>query len=542
MKKLMFFLILISANASAQDKAEKSFEKFKQYYSLLYSFYVDSVDFNKIVETSILKSLETLDPHSAYLPPKEASSENDRLQGSFEGIGISYNIIRDTLNIGEVIAGGPSEKIGLMPGDKMLMINDTLWAGKSSMKAEDYVSRLRGKKGTKVKVTLLRSKDVINFTITRDIIPLHSVDASFMIDNSIGYIKLNKFAHTTPYEIDTAMKKLKAQGMKSLILDLQNNGGGLLNASVALSNEFLEADRLVVYTEGEKSPKTEYKTDNGGNFKEGKLIVLVNESSASASEIVSGAIQDWDRGLIVGRRTFGKGLVQRPFTLNDNSQIRLTTAKYFTPSGRCIQKPFSSDRKEYRSDIYSRMNSGELTNEDMAHLQEGKMKIKKDGKDTIVIIPASEIKYTSTGRKVFGSGGVTPDVFVPMDTTMNTDYYFKFLRKGVLFNYAQDYVTANKVKLLSTYPNEDYFVKTFRVDKETMNGLLEKGVKEDILREDSSFQKSEKLFQVVLKANIARYLYNSQAFYKVLQEIDPMIIRAVALTKENFSKYKVRNE
>jgi carboxyl-terminal processing protease len=410
------------------------------------------------------------------------------------------------------------------------------------MKAEDYVSRLRGKKGTKVKVTLLRNKDVINFTITRDIIPLHSVDASFMIDNSIGYIKLNKFAHTTPYEIDTAMKKLKAQGMKSLILDLQNNGGGLLNASVALSNEFLEADRLVVYTEGEKSPKTEYKTDNGGNFKEGKLIVLVNESSASASEIVSGAIQDWDRGLIVGRRTFGKGLVQRPFTLNDNSQIRLTTAKYFTPSGRCIQKPFSSDRKEYRSDIYSRMNSGELTNEDMAHLQEGKMKIKKDGKDTIVIIPASEIKYTSTGRKVFGSGGVTPDVFVPIDTTMNTDYYYKFLRKGVLFNYAQDYVTANKVKLLTTYPNEDYFVKTFRVDKETMNGLLEKGVKEDIVREDSSFQKSEKLFQVVLKANIARYLYNSQAFYKVLQEIDPMIIRAVALTKENFSKYKVRNE
>jgi carboxyl-terminal processing protease len=542
MKKLMFFLILISVNASAQDKAEKSFEKFKQYYSLLYSFYVDSVDFHKIVETSILKSLETLDPHSAYLPPKEASSENDRLQGSFEGIGISYNIIRDTLNIGEVIAGGPSEKIGLMPGDKMLMINDTLWAGKTNMKAEDYVSRLRGKKGTKVKVTLLRNKDVINFTITRDIIPLHSVDASFMIDNSIGYIKLNKFAHTTPYEIDTAMKKLKAQGMKSLILDLQNNGGGLLNASVALSNEFLEADRLVVYTEGEKSPKTEYKTDNGGNFKEGKLIVLVNESSASASEIVSGAIQDWDRGLIVGRRTFGKGLVQRPFTLNDNSQIRLTTAKYFTPSGRCIQKPFSSDRKEYRSDIYSRMNSGELTNEDMAHLQEGKMKIKKDGKDTVVIIPPSEIKYTSTGRKVFGSGGVTPDVFVPIDTTMNSDYYFKFLRKGVLFNYAQDYVTANKVKLLSTYPNEDYFVKTFRVDKETMNGLLEKGVKEDILREDSSFQKSEKLFQVVLKANIARYLYNSQAFYKVLQEIDPMIIRAVALTKENFSKYKVRNE
>jgi len=542
MKKTLFFILIISIQLQAQDKAEKSFEKYKQFYSLLYSFYVDTVDFPKVVETSISKALETLDPHSAYLPPKEASSENDRLQGSFEGIGISYNIIRDTLNVAEVIAGGPSEKIGLMPGDKMLKINDTLWAGKSTMKAEDYVSRLRGKKGTKVKVTILRNKDVINFTITRDIIPLHSVDASFMMDKTLGYIKLNKFAHTTPQEIDTAIKKLKSQGMKALILDLQNNGGGLLNASVALSNEFLEPDRLVVYTEGEKSPKMEYKTDNGGNFKVGKLIILVNESSASASEIVSGAIQDWDRGLIVGRRTFGKGLVQRPFTLNDNSQVRLTTAKYFTPSGRCIQKPYTSDRKEYRSDIWNRMQSGELTSEDFNHMQEGKLKIKKDGKDTIVVIPPSEIKYTANGRKVFGGGGVTPDVFVPIDTSMNSEYYFKFIRKGILFNYAQDYVTANKSKLLASYPNEDYFVSKFSIEKDLMNGLLEKGVKEDIPKEDSSFQKSEKLFKVVLKANIARYLFNSQAFYKVIQDIDPAIKRAIDLIREDFSKYKVRNE
>lgn len=542
MKKIFVFILLISSQIQAQDKAEKSFEKYKQFYSLLYSFYVDTVDFPKIVETSISKALETLDPHSAYLPPREASSENDRLQGSFEGIGISYNIIRDTLNIGEVIAGGPSEKIGLMPGDKMLKINDTLWAGKSSMKADDYVSRLRGKKGTQVKVVVLRNKDVLTFVITRDVIPLHSVDAAFMLDKTVGYIKLNKFAHTTPAEIDTAMKKLKNQGMKTLILDLQNNGGGLLTASVALSNEFLEADRLVVYTEGEKSPKTEYKTDKGGNFKDGKLIVLVNESSASASEIVSGAIQDWDRGLIVGRRTFGKGLVQRPFTLNDNSQIRLTTAKYFTPSGRCIQKPYTSDRKEYRSDIWNRMQSGELTSEDLQDMKDGKMKIKKDGKDTMVTIPASEIKQTANGRKVFGGGGVTPDVIVPIDTSMNTDYYFKFLRKGVLFNFAQDYVTKNKPQLLASYPNEDYFVNKFSVDKATMVELLEKGAKEDIPRSDSSYQKSEKLFQVVLKANIARYLYNSQAFYKVIMDIDPSVQRAITLSRENFSKYKVRNE
>ncbi|MBL7790255.1 MAG: S41 family peptidase [Chitinophagales bacterium] len=542
MKKIFVFILLISSQIQAQDKAEKSFEKYKQFYSLLYSFYVDTVDFPKIVETSISKALETLDPHSAYLPPREASSENDRLQGSFEGIGISYNIIRDTLNIGEVIAGGPSEKIGLMPGDKMLKINDTLWAGKASMKADDYVSRLRGKKGTQVKVVVLRNKDVLTFVITRDVIPLHSVDAAFMIDKTLGYIKLNKFAHTTPAEIDTAMKKLKNQGMKTMILDLQNNGGGLLTASVALSNEFLEADRLVVYTEGEKSPKTEYKTDKGGNFKDGKLIVLVNESSASASEIVSGAIQDWDRGLIVGRRTFGKGLVQRPFTLNDNSQIRLTTAKYFTPSGRCIQKPYTSDRKEYRSDIWNRMQSGELTSEDLQDMKDGKMKIKKDGKDTMVTIPASEIKQTANGRKVFGGGGVTPDVIVPIDTSMNTDYYFKFLRKGVLFNFAQDYVTKNKPQLLASYPNEDYFVNKFSVDKTTMDELLEKGAKEDIPRNDSSYQKSEKLFQVVLKANIARYLYNSQAFYKVIMDIDPSVQRAITLSRENFSKYKVRNE
>jgi carboxyl-terminal processing protease len=411
------------------------------------------------------------------------------------------------------------------------------------MKADDYVSRLRGKKGTQVKVCILRNKDVINFNITRDVIPLYSVDASFMIDKEVGYIKLNKFAHTTPYEIDTAIRKLKSQGMKTLVLDLQNNGGGLLNASVALSNEFLEPDKLVVYTEGVKSPKTEYRTDNSGNFKDGKLIVLVNESSASASEIVSGAIQDWDRGIIVGRRTFGKGLVQRPFTLNDNAQVRLTTAKYFTPSGRCIQKPYTENRKEYRADIWNRMQSGELTNDEFETLaKDSMMKIKKDGKDTTIKISETEIKFTSKGRKVYGAGGVTPDIFVPIDTSMNTDYYFKFLRKGILFNFAQDYVSANKAKLLKEFPNEDYYVNKFEVSKETLDSLIAKGVREEISREDSSYQKSMRLFKVVLKANIARYLYNSQAFYKVIMEIDPMVKKALILSRENFSKYKVRNE
>lgn len=546
MKKYIVFALLatsVQAQSQTQEKVEKSFEKFKQYYSLLYTFYVDSVNFPKIVETAISKSLETLDPHSAYLPPREATSENDRLQGSFEGIGISYNIIRDTLNIMDVIAGGPSEKVGLMAGDKMLKINDTAWAGKSTMKADDYVSRLRGKKGTQVKVTVLRQGNTINFTITRDVIPLYSVDASFMIDKEIGYIKLNKYANTTPMEIDTAIKKLKAQGLKTLILDLQNNGGGVLNSAVALSNEFLDANKLIVYTEGQKSPKMEYRSAEGGNFNTGKLIVLVNESSASASEITAGAIQDWDRGLIVGRRTFGKGLVQRPFTLNDNSQIRLTTAKYFTPSGRCIQKPYGEDRNDYRADIAHRMESGELTHADYESMTKtGMITVRKGDKDTTYKIPDSELKYTANGRKVYGGGGVTPDVFVPIDTSMNTEYYFKFLRKGVLFNFAQDYVNTHKAQLLKEFPNEDYYVAKYNVNKDLLESLIAKGEKEDIKREDSSYQKSKKLFEVVLKANMARYLYNSQAFYKVIMDIDPMIKKAVALTRENFSKYKVRNE
>jgi carboxyl-terminal processing protease len=528
MKKLFFLIIIlfftINSQAQNQEKAEKAFEKFKQYYSLLFSYYVDTVDFNKIVETSILKSLETLDPHSMYLPPREASSENDRLKGNFEGIGISYNIIRDTLLVMEVIAGGPSEKIGLLAGDKMIKINDTAWAGKSSMKADDYVNRLRGKKGTIVKVTLLRNDKLIDFTITRDVIPLYSVDAAFMIDKNLGFLRLNKFANTTPMEVDSALKKLAAQGMKTLILDLQNNGGGVLTSSVSLCDEFLESNKLVVYTEGTKSPKLVYNSTANGNFKSGKLIVLVNESSASASEITAGAIQDWDRGLIVGRRTYGKGLVQRPFGLNDNSQVRLTTARYYTPSGRSIQKPFGENNKEYRAELYHRMQTGSLTKEDT------------------VKIPDSLMKYTANKRKVFSGGGITPDVFVPIDTTMNSDYYFQIARKGIINNFGLDYANEHKKELMAQYPNLDYFVSKYEVDTMTMTKMLNLAEKDGIKRDDSSFTISKKLFQVLLKANIGRALYGTSAFIKTTLVLDPIIQKAIIISRENFSKYKVRNE
>jgi carboxyl-terminal processing protease len=530
MKKSILFSILLftstlsqAQSITQQERAEKSFEKFKQFYSLVYNYYLDTVDFNKLVETAINKSLENLDPHSAYLPPREASSETDRLRGNFEGIGISYNVHRDTLQVADVIANGPSEKIGLLAGDKMIKINDTIFAGKG-YKADDYVTRLKGKKGTKVKVEILRSGKLLDFTITRDVIPMYSVDASFMTDKTTGYIRLNKFSGTTPQEIDTAIKKLKSLGMETLIIDLQGNGGGMLTSAVALSDEFIEKDRLLVYTRGLHSPYMSYNSTPSGLWKEGKVIVLVNEQSASASEILAGAIQDWDRGLIVGRRTYGKGLVQRPFSLLDNSQLRLTTAQYFTPSGRCIQKPYSDDKEDYRADLLHRMQSGQLTKADT------------------VKVPDSLMKFTGKGRKVYGGGGITPDIYVPIDTTMNSDYYFQLFRKGVLNTFATDYANKKKVELLLKFPNEDYYVSNYKITEELMNQLIEAGEKEGIKKSDSSLIKSKKLLETVLKANIGRNLYKSSAFYKIILEIDPLYQKAIAVSKENFSKYNVRNE
>lgn len=525
-QSLVFLSIFLGyfVQAQQQDKAERNFEKFKQFYSLLYSHYMDTVDFNKVVETAMIKSLENLDPHSAYLPPREASSENDRLRGNFEGIGISYNILRDTLNVAEVIVNGPSEKVGLLAGDKLIKINDTVWAGKSNMKADDYVSRLRGKKGTIVRLTMLRSGKLIDFSITRDVIPIYSVDASFMVDNAVGYIRLNKFSGTTPLEIDTAIKKLKVEGMKTLILDLQYNGGGVLNSAVALADEFTEKGKMIVYTQGLHSPRQAYLASEDGLWKEGKILILVNEQSASASEIAAGALQDLDRGLVVGRRTYGKGLVQRPFTLLDNSQLRLTTAQYFTPSGRCIQKPYSDDKDEYRSELYHRMQTGQLTRQDT------------------IKVADSLMKYTANNRKVYGGGGITPDIYVPIDTSMNTDYYFQIMRKGIIHSYCIDYANNRKSELLKRFPNEDFFVKNFVLSEQDLEDMLAIAEKDGIKKNDTSFEKSRRLFETVMKANIGRNLFHSTAYYKVILDIDPIFKKAYLISRENFYKYKVRDE
>ena len=377
--------------------------------------YPDSVSNSLITEHAIRYMLEQLDPHSTYISLKDIHDMNAPLKGSFTGVGIRFQIFKDTILIVQAIPGGPSEKVGLMAGDKIIKIKDELVAG-NGIKNKGVRDRLLGAKGTKVKIGVVRgnSKEILDFEITRDKIPIYSVDASYMVNENTGYIKLNNFSSTSIKEIKTAVFKLKSKGMENLVLDLQNNGGGYLKTAVDLSDEILPGYRKIVSTKGRKFPEKTYSGNKTGLLEKGKVIVLVNESSASASEIVSGAIQDWDRGLIVGRRTFGKGLVQKPIQLPDGTQVRITTSKYYTPSGRCIQKPYNKGSMAYRKEKYSRYKSGESFN-----------------KDSIKNNKNEEFSTLLKKRTVYGGGGIVPDYFVPLDTTGTSDYFSKLIRKGI---------------------------------------------------------------------------------------------------------------
>ena len=366
------------------------------------NLYVDSVDEQKLVEDGIRGMIEKLDPHSSYLTPKEVKAANEPLQGNFEGIGVQFNMVEDTLLVIQPVTNGPSEKVGILAGDRIVKVNDTIIAG-VKMSKEEIMRRLRGPKDTKVLLGIVRRDiaDTLQFTVIRDKIPVKSVDASYMIRPQVGYIRIGSFGATTHEEFCERLKALKKQGMKSLVLDLQENGGGYLQSAVQIADEFLQSDNLIVYTEGRRTRRADYKARDGGLFSEGKVIVLVDSYTASAAEIVSGAIQDHDRGLVVGRRTFGKGLVQRPIDLPDGSMIRLTVAHYYTPSGRCIQKPYEKGKKqEYAEDMLHRLKSGELMSADSVHF-------------------ADSLKYYTLKerRVVYGGGGIMPDEFVPLDTT-----------------------------------------------------------------------------------------------------------------------------
>jgi len=425
------------------------------------NFYVDTVNSNQLAENAITGLLEKLDPHSAYLSADEVKEADEPLQGNFDGIGIQFNMLTDTLYVIQVISGGPSEKVGILPGDQILFVNDTLIV---KMKNTDVMKRLKGPKGTVVNVKVLRkgNPQLLNFKITRDKIPVYSLTSSYMIDKKTGYIKLDRFAKTTYDEFKDAVDKLQAQGMENLVLDLQDNGGGYLESAIELANEFLKPGSLIVYTEGTHQKRQDARSDNSGSFKNGKLVVLVNEYSASASEILSGAIQDWDRGVIVGRRTFGKGLVQRPIPLPDGSLIRLTTARYYTPTGRSIQKPYTKgDAEAYAKELIDRYNRGEMLSEDSIHFPDS-------------------LKYNTLirNRVVYGGGGIMPDYFVPIDTTSainvagNTTLYRELYSRSILYKYVRSLIGDNREKYRKQYPTFDSFKKNFTVTDNMVNDMM----------------------------------------------------------------------
>ena len=506
--------------AQNQGPVKDQSDKFNTLLYYMNRMYVDSVDLDGLVEAAIRGMLEELDPHSVYIPSEDLQQADEPLNGKFEGIGVRFNIMKDTIMVVSTIAGGPSERLGIISGDRIVEVDGEIVAG-IGIRNKGVMDRLKGPKGTHVDVGIRRGKDkeLIHFDIERDKIPIFSIDASYMIDDRIGYIKVNRFSKETMGEFFSALEKLKDAGMKDLILDLQGNGGGMLNTAIAMGDEFLSDDRLIVYTDGRSFPREDRVSDTEGRFEKGRLVVLVNESSASASEIVSGAVQDWDRGLIVGRRTFGKGLVQRPVRLPDGSAVRLTVQQYFTPSGRCIQKPYDEGIDAYRREKYERFEKGELMSLDSLDLPDS-------------------LRYETLrlGRTVYGGGGILPDVFVPIDTSLNSAYFTDLLRKGLFNRTVLEYVDANRSRLERQYADRGDFVAEAPLEKELLDGLVAMGESEEVPFVEDDWNTSLRAIEMRLKAILARTLFDTTAFYEVFNPINPIYNRGVEVLRDGTYK------
>lgn len=514
----------ISAQYSRSNSASRQQQKLLMVENIVNNLYVDNVDEEKIVENAVRGILENLDPHSSYSTKEETTSSQETMQGSFSGIGIQFNMQKDTLYVVQTIAGGPSEKVGILPGDRFIAVDDSIIAGRK-LKNTDIMKRLRGPKGTKVNIKVKRGSnaELLEFRITRDDIPLNSIDAVYMADGKTGYIRLSRFAATSYKEFKDAITKLKKQGMQQLILDLTDNGGGYMQIAAQIANEMLNRGNLIVYTQGRKSPRQNLNADGSGTFRTQKVVVMINQFSASASEILSGAIQDWDRGVVVGRRSFGKGLVQREFLLPDSSSFRLTIARYYTPSGRNIQKPYvKGDREDYDKDIIDRYNHGELQSADSIHF-------------------ADSLKHTTLRlhRTVYGGGGIMPDVFVPLDTTQYTDYHRRLVAKGIIPQFALRYVDKNRADLKAQYPDAQKFIKEFTVTDEMLNNLVDVGKAEKVDFDKSQFAKSKEMLRTFVKAAIANDLFSTGAYFQIVNEQNDIYKEALSIINDDARYRKI---
>ncbi|ADV42835.1 S41 family peptidase [Bacteroides helcogenes] len=537
MRRILFIIICICAvTVQAQKQNNEALRKLQMAEFFITNLYVDKVDENKLVEEAIIKMLAQLDPHSTYNNAEEVKKMNEPLQGNFEGIGVQFQMIEDTLLVIQPVTGGPSERVGILAGDRIVSVNDSAIAG-VKMSTEDIMSRLRGPKNSEVKLTVVRRgvDDTLYFTVKRDKIPIFSLDAAYMIQPQTGYIRINRFAATTAEEFTKALKELQKKGMTDLILDLQGNGGGYLNAAIDLANEFLGQKELIVYTEGRTSHRSDFFAKGNGNFKNGRLIVLVDEYSASASEIVTGAIQDWDRGVVVGRRTFGKGLVQRPIDLPDGSMIRLTIARYYTPAGRCIQKPYDNTanldgtpgnvdgQERYNSELANRFNHGEMIHADSIHFA-----------DSLKVL-TKRLK-----RTVYGGGGIMPDFFVPIDTTQYTDYHRNLVAKGVIIRATTGYIEKHRKELQNRYKKFETFNDKFEIDNTFLTEIHTLADKEKIKFDEKQYNQSLPLIKTQLKALIARDLWDMNEYFRVMNGTNKSVQQALEILNKNIYSTIIR--
>lgn len=528
-KTIVFFLFIFFGfcQISAQELGNDynvQLQKLITSYRLISALYVDDVDYNKVVESSIVAMLKDLDPHSAYISPEDVARMNEPLKGNFDGVGIQFNVLNDSLIVVQAIPGGPSEKVGIRAGDRFVKVDTTIIAGVKCSRKK-MMELLRGEKGTEVVVWVKRKgvSELIPFNITRDKIPIYSLVADYMVNNEVGYIKLNRFASTSHKEFMAALTRLKKQGMKDLILDLQDNGGGYMQPAIQIADEFLAKNERIVYTEGRKSPKRTFDAEKGGAFNSGALVVLVDESSASASEILTGAIQDWDRGLVVGRRTFGKGLVQKPLNLPDGAMMRLTIARYHTPSGRCIQKPYEEGNKSfYNKELQRRFENGEMVNPE--HV---------DFPDSL------RYKTLKKGRDVFGGGGIYPDVFVPIDTTTYSKFHRKVIAQGLLNTFILTYIDNNRDSMMCEYPDFEKFNASYVVDSSFFNHLVTVAAEDSIIYDESKFKVSHDLLFLQMKALVASNLYDNSDYFQVMNTYNAVFNKGIEVLERKKSYFDV---